>query len=72
LFGDGFGERVKACARSACKDDAFPLCRALGASVFLLLDAFLKWDRKRVELNEFWTEKSRELFCIDDAFTFAM
>ena len=30
LFGDGFGERVKACARSACKDDAFPLCRAHG------------------------------------------
>ena len=25
LFGDGFGERVEACARSACKDDAFPL-----------------------------------------------
>jgi hypothetical protein len=29
----GFGERVKACARAACKDDAFPLCRTHGDRV---------------------------------------
>ena len=44
LLGDGFGERVKACARAACEDDALPLGHERGPSCGGIAARVLQWS----------------------------